>query len=253
MSRAKTMGLVLVLLMGLLGVGQIAVADENVDDPEAPELPDGDRDEDDDEDDEHDTNTDTGGPRIVTDRIAGETRFETSVAISQYEFPGGASEVYLANAEGFADAVAAGSLKKGPVLLVPADGEVPQVVLDEIARLHPRKVVALGGVFAVSDDVLEQAAEAAAQRGNGRPDHDDDDDGEDSDHDDDGEAGDDEGEDGPDEHEDGQEPGHEEDGGSEGDGSDDDESDDESGDEEGDEEGGAAEEGEDPADGEGGE
>ena len=102
------------------------------------------------------------GRQVRTDRVFGDDRFATSVAISQYEFPGGAPEVYLARADNFADAVSAGSLKKGPVLLVPQCGELPAVVAAELGRLHPHKVVALGGPEAVCDDMLQAAADAAA-------------------------------------------------------------------------------------------
>jgi hypothetical protein len=103
---------------------------------------------------------------VATERLGGETRFETSVAISQEAFPAGAEDVFLARADLFPDALSAGSLTTGPILLVPSCGEVPQVVLDEIARLAPSRVVALGGVDAVCDDVVAQAQEAA-QGGDG--------------------------------------------------------------------------------------
>jgi hypothetical protein len=112
---------------------------------------------------------DRGSGSAVGARVFGPDRFSTSVAISRYEFHGGASEVYLARADNFADAVAAGSLKKGPVLLVPDCGELPAVVAEEISRLHPRKVVALGGEAAICDDMLMQAIDAAnAGRGGDR-------------------------------------------------------------------------------------
>ncbi|WP_420804265.1 cell wall-binding repeat-containing protein, partial [Salsipaludibacter albus] len=53
--------------------------------------------------------------------------------------------------------MAGGALTDGPVLLVPATGAVPQVVLDEIDRLSPGQVVALGGPAAITDTVLAQA------------------------------------------------------------------------------------------------
>lgn len=95
-------------------------------------------------------------------RLSGEDRFETAVRISQYAFPGGADEVYLARADAFADALAGSALTKGPVLLVPSCGEVPKVVLDEAARLNPSKVIALGGKAAVCDQVLTGVRDAAS-------------------------------------------------------------------------------------------
>lgn len=94
-----------------------------------------------------------------TARYAGTGRIETAVAISQNVFPGGADEVYLARADLFADAVAGGSLSDGPILLVPRTGAVPQTVLDEIERVDPQRVLALGGTAAVSPGVLSAAAQ----------------------------------------------------------------------------------------------
>lgn len=98
-----------------------------------------------------------GGGR-ATGRLAGATRVETAVQISRRAFPAGAPVVYLARADGFADAVAGGTLTDGPVLLVPSCGTLPAAVAAEIERLDPAEVVALGGPGAVCEDLLEQAA-----------------------------------------------------------------------------------------------
>lgn len=94
-------------------------------------------------------------------RLWGETRFETATRISRYEFPDGATEVYLARADSFPDALAGGSLTRGPVLLVPQCGPVPAAVLEEVRRLQPAKVIALGGKAAVCEQVLDDALAAA--------------------------------------------------------------------------------------------
>ncbi len=138
--RNRLLTLLVGLLLGALVAGPVLAND------------------DDEPDDDH-------GRVVETDRVFGADRIDTAVAISQYEFPGGASEVYLARADNFADAVSAGALKKGPVLLVPQCGDLPASVAAELSRLHPRRVVALGGPAAVCDDVLAQAAEAATSRG----------------------------------------------------------------------------------------
>ena len=93
-----------------------------------------------------------------TERLGGATRFDTAVEISRFGFVGGAREVYLARSDDFADALAAGSLHGGPVLLVPRSGPVPGAVRAEIARLGPERVLALGGTQAVPDSVLFDAA-----------------------------------------------------------------------------------------------
>lgn len=94
-------------------------------------------------------------------RLSGETRFDTAVRISRHQFPDGAAEVYLARADNFPDALAGGTLTGGPILLVPQCGQVPQAVLDEILRLRPLKVIALGGKVAVCEQVLDDAVAAA--------------------------------------------------------------------------------------------
>lgn len=91
-------------------------------------------------------------------RLAGGDRYATAVRISQYGFPNGASEVYLARADDFPDALAGGALTGGPVLLVPSCGQVPANVIEEARRLQPAKVIALGGTAAICDDVLDAFA-----------------------------------------------------------------------------------------------
>jgi len=99
---------------------------------------------------------------LPLDRLGGEDRYETSARISWSAFQQGADTVYLARGDVFADAIAAGSLTDGPVLLVRSCGSVPAAVRAEIARVDPVQVVALGGPTSICDTTLEAAA-------NGRP------------------------------------------------------------------------------------
>lgn len=94
-----------------------------------------------------------------TDRIAGPSRFDTAAAMSRVQFADRAEEVYLAQAAESPDAVAAGVLTAGPILLVPSTGAVPASVREEITRLRPDRVVALGGVAAISDQMLRDVAD----------------------------------------------------------------------------------------------
>lgn len=91
------------------------------------------------------------------DRYAGTSRIGTAVAISQAQFPGTAETVYLARADNTVDAVAGGVLTDGPILLVPACGELPDEVGTEIARLDPERIVALGGESAICEEIFVQA------------------------------------------------------------------------------------------------
>lgn len=96
-------------------------------------------------------------------RLAGPDRFGTAAATAAAAFPNGAEVVYLARADLPVDAVAAGSLDDGPVLLVPTDGPVPPATERAIVDLAPSTVIALGGSAAVSDAVLRAAANAGDQ------------------------------------------------------------------------------------------
>lgn len=95
-------------------------------------------------------------------QLAGADRTITSVAIARRQFvgpfPSGSGSVYLARSDILVDAMSAGSLTDGPVLLVPPCNGVPAAVSAEIARLAPRRVVALGSSDAVCDATLAAAA-----------------------------------------------------------------------------------------------
>lgn len=102
-----------------------------------------------------------GDDEVTGERLGGVTRIETAVEISQFGFPEGSEVVYLARADNFPDSLAAGALTGGPILLVPQCGDLPEVVAEEIERLSPSTVYALGGTDAVCEDMLDQAVEAA--------------------------------------------------------------------------------------------
>jgi len=106
---------------------------------------------------------DAAGEDREADRLAGRDRFATALAISAERYDGDADvqSVYLARADDAADSVAAGGLEDGPVLLVPSCGELPDGVADEVGRLEPDRVVALGSQGAVCDGLLDAAADGA--------------------------------------------------------------------------------------------
>lgn len=96
---------------------------------------------------------------VVTSRIAGADRYATAVAISRHQFPAGAHSVYLVRHDAFADAVSAGMVGDGPILLVPGTGTIPASVSAEIRRLAPSAVVAIGGTSTVPERDLLAAAQ----------------------------------------------------------------------------------------------
>ena len=94
-------------------------------------------------------------------RIAGPDRFATAVALSQEAYPDGALKVYLIRADHFADMPASAALTgEGPLLPVPSCGPLPAVILEELRRLAPMEVIAVGGADAICEDVVLQAGAA---------------------------------------------------------------------------------------------
>ncbi|NJI60299.1 hypothetical protein HCX50_12755 [Microbacterium oxydans] len=93
-------------------------------------------------------------------RQSGPGRYETAVAVSVASFPtAGVPVVYLANGRDFPDALAGAAAAGhfgGPVLLT-EPGALPPVVVAELARLKPQKIVILGGTGVVSEAVKKQA------------------------------------------------------------------------------------------------
>lgn len=99
-----------------------------------------------------------------TSRLAGADRVATSAEIAKTVVANHPemNTVYLAEQGKGIDALAAGSLIDGPVVLVPTQGIIPAAVQTAIKSINPQRVVALGGVGAVSDGMLVQAGEGRA-------------------------------------------------------------------------------------------
>lgn len=96
----------------------------------------------------------------ATDRWSGPDRIATSVDISRHLFPYGAKTVYLATAGNWPDTVSAGPVPDGPILLIWPGNPLPSNVADEIRRLNPARIVALGGSDVVPDVRVQEAANA---------------------------------------------------------------------------------------------
>ncbi|WP_066516903.1 cell wall-binding repeat-containing protein [Curtobacterium ammoniigenes] len=112
-----------------------------------------------------------GGPGYVgttgsvnVDRVSGADRYATSVALAQAAYGGTTGgTVFVATGTNYPDALAAGpaAAKEHAPLLLTAPTALPQDVSDEIAALAPKRVVVVGGPFAVSDGVMDQIRSAA--------------------------------------------------------------------------------------------
>ncbi len=91
-------------------------------------------------------------------RLAGDDRYGTAVAISEYAFPTGdgfpssVPVAYIATGADYPDALSAtpaAALRHGPVLLV-GRNSVPPVTAAELKRLSPQEIVIVGGTGVVS-------------------------------------------------------------------------------------------------------
>lgn len=91
-------------------------------------------------------------------QLAGTNRYETSVAISRHVYPSSAENVYLARGDVLADALSAGSLPGGPIVLVNPNGSNDAAARYVSALKVSGKVIALGGPGVVSDSALTQVA-----------------------------------------------------------------------------------------------
>jgi putative cell wall-binding protein/sugar lactone lactonase YvrE len=97
------------------------------------------------------------------DRVSGVDRFATAAALSSRLFPSGAPVALLATGERFAAALAASGAAGaagGPVLLAQRNA-LPDATASELRRLHPGRLVVLGGTDAISGAVADAAATAA--------------------------------------------------------------------------------------------
>lgn len=93
----------------------------------------------------------------TTSRHDGRNRFEVGVSISKKNFPNGAPVVYLARHDVLTDALVAGVLRNGPILLTQPTS-LPAVVNAEITRLGNPRVVVIGGPGSVTNETARAAA-----------------------------------------------------------------------------------------------
>lgn len=99
-----------------------------------------------------------------TSRIGGTDRFEVSAALSNTGItpasavPPGIDTVFIANGFTFPDALATGPVAaaSGSPLLLVTETAIPAAVATELARLHPRRIVIVGGPSSVSQGVASR-------------------------------------------------------------------------------------------------
>lgn len=91
----------------------------------------------------------------TVDRLSGDDRYGTSVAVSRAAFPGGADTAYVASGEAWPDALSGGAaavVQDAPMLITPDDELAPEVRA-ELERLAPSRIMLVGGSAAVSDAI----------------------------------------------------------------------------------------------------
>ncbi|WP_162867862.1 Ig-like domain-containing protein [Euzebya tangerina] len=103
---------------------------------------------------------DPGEPGAAIERIAGDTRIQTAVLISQLAYPGQTRWVVVARADNYADALAGATIARqleAPILLTPTE-ELSGDTAEEIRRLGATNALILGGEAAVSANAAAQLA-----------------------------------------------------------------------------------------------
>ncbi|MDO4791371.1 MAG: cell wall-binding repeat-containing protein [Buchananella hordeovulneris] len=106
------------------------------------------------------------GPGVKTARAGGTDRFNTSLAVSAaaYPKPGVATTAYVTRGDVVADALVAGSMTDGPVLLAPAGVNKPsRELVAEIKRLGVRNVVLVGGEQGLTGEFEQKLAAATGK------------------------------------------------------------------------------------------
>jgi len=93
-------------------------------------------------------------------RIMGDDRYKTAVAVSQTGWPNGAANAILTTGENFPDALSAAPLAhkyNAPILLTEPDALNPDTAM-ELQRLKVKKVYLIGGLGALSANIETQLA-----------------------------------------------------------------------------------------------
>jgi len=98
-------------------------------------------------------------PTPVPTRIGGADRYEAAVNIADSRYGDtGAPVVWIAKGTDYPDALSAApaAVRQGGPLLLTNPSSLPRVVADEIVKLHPARIVVVGGPASVSPAVFSQ-------------------------------------------------------------------------------------------------
>ena len=111
-------------------------------------------------DDVVDAIADALGDDVDVDRVSGDDRVATSLALSQDAFPDGAPFAIVATAANFPDALAAGAWagRRGGAVLLTAATVLDERTAAELQRLDPDHVVVVGGPAALPEEVVRAVA-----------------------------------------------------------------------------------------------
>ncbi len=105
----------------------------------------------------------------TVERLEGANRTLTAIAVAEKGWPNGASTVVLTRDDAFPDALAGATLAQmnnAPILLTNSQTLSPETA-QEIVKLHPTKIIILGGTGVVSPDIqkaLEQSYKIPVDR-----------------------------------------------------------------------------------------
>ncbi|MFN8098221.1 MAG: cell wall-binding repeat-containing protein [Dermatophilaceae bacterium] len=96
-------------------------------------------------------------------RISGADRFATAAAMSAAAFPGGASTAYVASGRVWPDALTGGAaaVVQGAPMLLTDTHALPPATRTELQRLHPSRIMLLGGTSSVDSAVANALASIA--------------------------------------------------------------------------------------------
>lgn len=89
------------------------------------------------------------------EKLAGNTEYDTAVAVSKKGWPNGSKTVIIVNGDIIADGISATPLAAtydAPLLIVKKD-TLPQAINEELKRLSPEEIIVVGGVNTISDSV----------------------------------------------------------------------------------------------------